>query len=59
MKKTEIQWFVRCKNIARMGPFPNQVAAIQAVMTTEGVPAPETFAWPEQKPAKGSSRARS
>lgn len=39
------KWYARAKGIYRMGPYSSQEFAWKALMTTEGVPAPEACVW--------------
>jgi hypothetical protein len=44
----KLEWFARCEGIAKMGPFPSQDRASDAIMTTNGLPAPGAFVWSQQ-----------
>lgn len=57
-RKTEVKWFARGGNLAKMGPFDSQLAATNALRITKesaarmGTPNaifhPDAFVWPEE-----------
>jgi hypothetical protein len=45
--KKSVRWFGRGGGIKKCGPFESQLAAVKAMMTTEGFPIDDCFVWPE------------
>jgi len=57
----KIVWFARGGGIARCGPYPTQVAAVDAMRLadkTRGEFPPDVFVWPEPVPVAKPRRKR-
>lgn len=52
MKEPEVHWFARGGGIKRMGPFPSQLQAWEALRKVDGEPVEDAQVWPERKVRK-------
>lgn len=56
--RKKVVWYARASLIKRMGPYPTQLAAWQALRGKDGDPVREAVVWPEEQivelPAKKS-----
>lgn len=55
-KNTKIIWFVRCGNIARMGPYATMLQAWDALTGLDGNPVTQSCVWPEAESKEKTKR---
>lgn len=57
MKTNKVEYFARCKDIARMGPYKSDVEAWAALKHVDaGNPAEGATVWPEKKAKRATKR---